>query len=146
MVPYEVKAGEEFILLLEVKSIKGSFWGVSSNLTLPDSLSTAKPLVQNIGSLKPGDSKNITWVVKADENLVGGEYPVKVYLYSPVYKTIEIRNSVKVSKVSFTRAFQESVFTFMENSINFISENPAAVTLPIIILLGLGYFYYRFRK
>ena len=145
-VPPEVKAGDEFVLLVEVKATGDVFQGVVFNLNLPQTLSTAKPLNQTLGVLKPGDVVHLTWVVHASEDVPSGEYPVEVSIQSPVYETVNIRESIKIYRVTFTKMVREGVYTFIENSVSFVTENPVAITLPLTILFGLGYLYYRMRR
>jgi len=146
IVPNEIKAGEEFTVTLEVKASGALFWGITSNLSLPNALETNESTARTVGSLNAGDSRNVTWVVVANEDILPGEYPVEANVYSPIFNTLTIKDLVKIPESSIIRGFQESVFTFMENSINFVSNNPASISLPILILVGLGYLYYRIRR
>lgn len=143
--PAEVKAGEEFVLTLEVKSVGGVFDGVDSTLSLTSYVQTIKPLRQEVGTLQDGDSRNVTWLVRVNESVIGGEYPIEVSIYSSV-STLNVRDVLKVREFSFAREFREGVFAFMENSLNVVSRNPAFVALPVAILFGLAYIYYRFRR
>lgn len=145
LLPSEVKAGEEFVITLEVKSVGGVFEGVNSRLALPSYVQTTKTLGQEVGTLQSGGSINISWHARVDESVEVGEYPLEAYIYSSV-DTMMVRSVLRVREVSLVREFREGVFAFMENSLKVVSENPSAVLLTVAVMAGLAYIYYRFRK
>jgi hypothetical protein len=145
VMPPEVKAGDEFVLLLEVKSVGGVFEGVNSRLSLPSHMQTSMPLDYSLGTMGDGDSRNLTWPVRVGEGAVGGEYPIEMSVYSSEER-LSIRDVLRVRELSFVREFREGVFAFMENSLNVVSDNPSVVLLPVAILIGLVYIYYRVRR
>jgi len=44
------------------------------------------------------------------------------------------------------KTVKEGVYSFVENYFPFVSENPVAITLPLTIIFGLAYLYYRMRR
>jgi hypothetical protein len=143
LLPNEVKAGDEFVLQLVVRS------NIDSNLTyllvLPDSLYSVGNVSAGI-SVNANDSLNVSLVVRSLDDIPDGLYPVEIHLTTLPGNRVKISESLRVTQVSFVRNFEEKVFTFLENSIDFIAENPSTVLMSSSILIGVGYLYFRFRK
>lgn len=147
MVPQNIKPGETFSALLEVKSLGGDADNVRVTFMLPEYLSTGTPLEQSIGPLKDGFPVNVTWTLATSDDAAEGTYYLEVSLEGPKdVKAMQVKTPIGIVKISFVRVFKEGVYTFLEQSVAFAAENPAVAAMPVWVFVALAYLYWRMRR